>query len=120
MGKNSSAQKALRVAEVLDMIIVSKSTATIIKIMIEKYGVNRPTVDRYIKAATLILRKQMSIKKTDKINRALAQREHIIEKLMDVESYAVAAQALSDKNKLEDLYSHDEVATNVVIKVIRK
>ncbi len=122
MKKRSASDSVIanRVQDVFNMMMESKSSATIIATIREKYDVSAATVGRDTTRALKMLKKQLAIKKADKVLKAVGQREHIIEKLMDSEQYAMASQALADKNKLENLYEQDHIEPGVVIEVVQE
>ena len=117
--KASAAEVEMRIQEIFEMMCESKATAYIEKTMMDKYGVQRRQVITYTAKARTKMMTMLEGKKQDKLTTALHQREHIIQKLMDTKNYAMASQALSDKNKLEGLYE-DNVDHSVSIKVIQK
>ena len=113
----TSAARKLRVQEVFEMILELKSTATIITHMKKKHGVTMNTVYDYITDANRLMKRHVKIKQEDALNKAIAQRETIVENLIIEGSFAAAAQALADKGKLEGLYEVEDKKTTVNIKV---
>ncbi len=116
----SSAEKKRRVFEVFEMIIASKSSASIVKFCVDKWDVRVTTAYRYISLSNDLMKEHLQGKRKDKIRVAIHQREHIIEKLMGTKQYAAAVQALADKNKLENLYETDTHDVTVDIQVTQK
>ncbi len=114
----SAAEKKLRIYQVFEMVIESKSTASIIKFCMDKWGITIGTSYQYLTGANKVMEEHLQGKRKDSIKKAIHQREFIIEKLMDSEQYAMASQALADKNKLEGLYAQDEATdTTVILKI---
>ncbi len=114
----SSAERKRRVYEVFEMIIESKSTASIVKYCMEKYGVTLDTSYKYVASADKVMSEHLQGKRKDSIKKAIHQREHIIERLMDSDQYAMASQALDSKNKLEGLFTESETTdATVVLKI---
>ncbi len=114
----SSAERKLRVYKVFELVIASKSTASIVQFCQKKWGVSLDTSYKYLASTNKVMEEHLKGKRSASIKKAIHQREHIIEKLMDSEQYAMAQQALADKNKLEGLYAQDEAAdTTVILKI---
>jgi len=114
----SQAQRTVRVQQVFTMMCECKSTATIVKTIMEQHGVKRNTVEAYIRGANKELKEMYSAQKEDKVAKAIAQRENVIEKLTEQGNYAMVSQALADKAKLEGLYEKEQQETTIVIPTI--
>ncbi len=112
------AEKKLKDHRAFELLLEGKATTTVRKILMEEYGVTYQGASRYIHAADKLMQEALKSKRVAKLNRAVAQREVLIEKLLEDGQLAMAAQLMGDSAKLQGLYVQDEGAdTNVTIKV---
>jgi len=117
---HSKAEREMRVQEVFEMVVNGKSTFTIVKHCKEKWGVANTTAYAYVTSADKKLTTVLATKREVRINRAIAQREMLIEKMLDSDQLAVAGQMMGDSAKLMGLYEQVDVGANVNIKVVQK
>ncbi len=116
--KVSAAERELRVHEVFEMLIEGKSTTTVSKHCMEKWNITQRTSYNYMTSADKMIAATLKSKKVSKVNRAVAQRELLIEKLIDSNQLAMAAQVMGDVGKLQGLYAQDDVAdVNITLKI---
>ncbi len=114
----SAVEKKLRIHKVFEMLIEGKSTTTVSKFCMEEWGVIQRTSYRYMQDADKMIAETLKSKKVSKVNRAVAQRELLIEKLIDSNQLAMAAQVMGDVGKLQGLYAQDDVAdVNITLKI---
>ncbi len=116
----SAAEKKMRINTVFDMIIEGKATTTIVKFCMSEWGVVQRTGYAYLTDADKILKNVLKVKKREKINRAVAQREFLIERLIDGGAYGAAIQGLADRDKLQGLYEQTDTDITVTIEVDQK
>ncbi len=118
-GGVTMAERKIRVNTVLDMIIAGKSTKTVIDFAMKTWGVSLQTAYKYINTGDKLLGETLKKDRAKKVNYAVAQREFLIEKLIEDGSYAAAIQGLADRDKLQGLYTQDDSPdATVVIEII--
>ncbi len=111
-------EKDLRVQTVFEMLVEGKSTVTVSKFCMKEYGVCQRTSYRYMQEADKVISAMLKSKKKSKIDRAISQRELLIEKLIDSNQLAMAAQVMADSGKLQGLYAQDDTAeVNITLKI---
>ena len=113
----SSIEKKVRIQKVFTMIVDARSTATIVEFCKKEYKVSFQTVYSYIKEADVFVAETLFAECVVKLSRAVAQREKLIEKLIDDGSYTAAGQLMMDREKLFGLYEATKQDTNITIKV---
>ncbi len=116
----SNGERKVRINEVAELLIEGKSTASVRKHCSDKWDLKRDAISKYITAADKLIGEAMKGKKVAKIARAVAQRENLIEKLIDTKNYGAAIQGLADKDKLQGLYEQDAQEVNVSIEVVQR
>ena len=111
-------EKTLRVHTVFNMLLAGKSSATVCEHCITEYKITRATAYRYMNLADKLMASTLKSKRIAKINRAVGQREMLLEKLLDTEQYAMAAQLMADTGKLQGLYEQTESTdVNITLKI---
>lgn len=106
--RTSRSEKRKRVHLVFEMLIEGKATVTILTHCMDAWGVSKRTAYDYMQEADDVLKDMLKGKKIAKVNRAVALRETLIEKLIDNKNYPMAFQIMMDKSKLENLYEQPE------------
>ncbi len=119
-GEVTMAERKFRVHKIFEMLIAGKAAATVIKFGVEEFGVTAQTVGRYIESADKLMAETLKGKRKHKINRAVTQREVLIERLIETGNYGAAIQGLADKDKLLGLYEQGAAEVSVNIKVNQK
>ncbi len=118
-GGVTKAEKKVRIHTVLDLIIAGKSTKSVIDFAMKKWGISQRSAYHYINDGDKILGETLKKDRVKKVNYAIAQREFLIEKLIEEGSYGAAIQGLADRDKLQGLYLQDDsVDATVVLKII--
>jgi len=107
-------ERLLRVHKVYEMLLASKSKVKITAYCRDKWGVKEPTAREYVKDAHKAIAESLQGNKIEKLNKAIAQRENIIDTLIENEAYGLLLQYMVDKSKLEKLY--DDASINITDK----
>ena len=116
---SSQSQRSVRIHDVYKMLCEGYATAEIYDVIQDKHGVKDEAVKKYIHEARKLLHKRLDADKESSLQSAIALRETLISKMIRSGQLAAAAQALMDKNKLENLYESADVEQNVTIKIVQ-
>jgi hypothetical protein len=113
----SKAERKRRVHSVFELLVEGTATVAVVKFCMDEWDVAWGTAYHYIRAADKLMAKALAAKREDRISRAIAQREHLIEKLINAGQFAAAIQGLADKDKMIGLYEQPEHESNVTIEI---
>ncbi len=116
----SHAEKKVRVHEVFELLLEGKASATVRKHCMEKWDMSFKGAGRYVEDADKLMTEVLKSKRESRVNRAIGQREKLIEKLIDGDQLAMAAQVMGDSAKLQGLYAQEDQAATINIKVSQK
>ena len=116
----SSTAKKVRINTVFEMLIEGQATVAISDYCMDTWGVTRSTSYQYMRDADKMLSEILEGKKVSKVNRAVALRETLIQKLIESKNLPMAFQIMMDKSKLENLYAQSQTDVDVNIEVKQK
>ena len=109
---------AIRVEEVLGLMVKATPTHEIIRLMRGKYEVTESTVFRWLQKARKDVLKMYQTKKEEHLADTLLIRAELISKMVEQGGYAAASQAVADRDKLIGMYEQtDAQDINITLKI---